>query len=297
LRWSTITVTYNSESLVGAFSKTVKDFDNVVIVDNNSTDKTIARLREELPDATLLPQSTNKGFGPANNVGLHSLATGSLYALFLNPDCHITQNDIFKLISTLQERPDAGLVCPVIKQRHDERPRIKTKNYAIGYKGSQVTELPDEHIEKLPRLVENGCIDGACFMVDVAKFKSIGGFDDDIFMYFEEDDIGFRMAQQGFAILINTESTAIHAGGKSTTNTLRVKIRRAYHYRWSKYHLISKYDAPHRRLIKVIKDVVVAPIRCAWYALTFDKARLTTSLGWLLAALDGLLLTKFFRFL
>lgn len=297
LQWATITVTYNSESLVETFCDTVQKFDNVVIVDNNSTDKTVAHLHEKLPQATVLPLNKNLGFGPANNVGFKQLNPTIGYALFLNPDCHITRDDILQLISTLQSRPDAGLVCPVISPGHGIRPRIKIKNYAMGYKNATVTELPEASIDKLPRIVENGCIDGACFMVDVEKFKSIGGFDDDIFMYFEEDDIGLRMAQHGFAILINTESTAVHAGGKSTTNTLRVKIRRAYHYRWSKYHLISKYEAPYKRFFKASKDVAIAPVRCAWYALTFDKVRFTTSLGWLLAALDGVLLTRFFMFL
>jgi N-acetylglucosaminyl-diphospho-decaprenol L-rhamnosyltransferase len=290
-----VSVTYRSSAMLEFFCETVGQFPNVVVVDNHSQDGTPEHLRRLLPQATVVSLDSNIGFGPANNVGLKKVGAEILYVLFLNPDCRIEQSDVLRLIQALKQHPEAAVVSPVMHDGDGAVIRPRLRDYKQGYRHSSAREF-DGDIDR-PQVISGVCIDGACFLVDAARFRAVGGFDDRIFMYFEEDDIALRMAKHGFAVLLDTSSNATHLRGTSTRNTMRVLIRRAYHFRWSKYYLTNGHVGALSRLGEVARYLILSPLRLAWYALTMDKLRLARSVGWFLASVDGIFLTRLFRFL
>jgi len=290
-----VSVTYNSSALAEYFAETVTPFPHVIAVDNNSADGTAGKLKQLLPCATVICNADNLGFGPANNVGMRAVAPSVPYILFLNPDCKIAPADVIQLIRTLQQHPDAAIASPVMHDGSGEVVRPKTRDYSMGYRQSRATEI-DQDLSQ-PQVHRGVCIDGACFLVDAAKFRAVGGFDDQIFMYFEEDDIALRMARHGFAVLLDTAARATHLRGTSTRNTMRVQIRRAYHFRWSKYYLTNAHLGPSSRLVEVTRYMVLSLPRLVWYALSADKSRLARSIGWFLASIDGIFMTRLFKFL
>lgn len=290
-----ISVTFNSENLAEFLAATAGPFPNVIVVDNASTDGTVAKLEQLLPGRVILRNTRNIGFGPANNVGMQAVPAHVPYILFLNPDCRIEPTDVIQLLQTLMAHPQAAIVSPLMHDGSGDVIRPKLRDYSKGYRLSRATDC-DADLSQ-PQVIGGVCIDGACFLVDAAKFRSAGGFDDRIFMYFEEDDIALRMAKRGHSVLLNTCARATHLRGQSTSNTTRVLIRRAYHYRWSKYYLTDAHLGSARRRIDVARYLLLSLPRFVWYALTMDKQRLARSIGWSLASIDGLFMTRLFRFL
>jgi len=287
-----VSVTYRSSALLGFFCDTVGLFPNVVVVDNNSQDGSPEQLKRSLPQASVISLDQNIGFGPANNVGMRTVAPSVPYILFLNPDCRIAPADVIQLINTLRKHPEAAVVSPIMLDGSGETVRPKRRDYSQGYRQSVACEI-EEDID-LPQVISGVCIDGACFLVDAQKFRDVGGFDDRIFMYFEEDDIALRMAKHGHSVLLDTSAKATHLRGTSTQNTMRVLIRRAYHFRWSKYYLTNGHVGANSRLNEVARYLVLSIPRLIWYSLTIDKSRLARSIGWFLASIDGIFMTKIF---
>src|SRR5689334_9754512 len=82
----------------------------VVVVDNDSPDETVAVVNGHLPANGRLVQQANVGFGAGNNAGVHALTTPVDAVLFLNPDAAIEPDDLRTLLSHLEADPRLGMV-------------------------------------------------------------------------------------------------------------------------------------------------------------------------------------------
>ena len=87
-----VVVTYQSAHCLARLGALLGKAPNVVVVDNASTDGTAAAVAQHLPQAQLIHNRHNTGFGAANNAGLAEVRTP--YALLLNPDCEVTTDAI-----------------------------------------------------------------------------------------------------------------------------------------------------------------------------------------------------------
>jgi len=75
----------------------------------------------------------------------------------------------------------------------------------------------------------------------MSAFRALGGFDDAIFLYGEDDDICMRMAAAGHALVHVVGGRVVHAGGKSTSPSPRLEWCKAWHQGWSRMHLEAKH--------------------------------------------------------
>ena len=80
-----VIVTYNSAHCVPALASGLRSVPRIIVVDNASDDGTVSSIRSQLPQALVLANAVNLGFGAANNRALQQVPTR--YALLLNPDC------------------------------------------------------------------------------------------------------------------------------------------------------------------------------------------------------------------
>jgi N-acetylglucosaminyl-diphospho-decaprenol L-rhamnosyltransferase len=287
-----ISVTYESMGLADFFYKTASLFQNVWIVDNCSEDETEIYFKKQLPNANFIKLSKNFGFGFANNVGFNESLKNCSYALFLNPDCSIKRNDILGLLRALKNETNAVIACPVIFDQHGRADSVSLRDYGKGYSHKVIDKILFS--EELPELIEGACIQGSCFLVDSKKFQKIGAFDDKIFMYSEEDDISLRAINSKFNILVNTKCHAVHLGGASSKQSIRLSIRKSYASKWSIYYMTEKYISPKVRLIAVFKTMIFSPFAIVGYILLGRKANLIKWIGWFAASIDGVFLTKIF---
>src|SRR5690606_28048723 len=89
----TVIVTYNGMKWIGDCLESLCQssiLSNVIIVDNNSEDNTVGYLKEKFPEAVILPQNQNLGFGKANNLGIsYALENGADFVFLFNQDARI----------------------------------------------------------------------------------------------------------------------------------------------------------------------------------------------------------------
>lgn len=109
---SVITVTWNALELIGEQIQSVQlGCKNIscqqIVIDNNSTDNTVALIRSQFPTVQVIANTENKGFGPANNQGL-SFSIGE-FLLFLNPDMRVQEGSLDHIFAWMKQHPDVGI--------------------------------------------------------------------------------------------------------------------------------------------------------------------------------------------
>ncbi len=198
-------VTYNSaEDLPGLLDSLRRQNGvswELLVVDNASHDGTIDTLSRLAPEAHLIRNASNRGFGAAHNQNL-PLCRGRCVVL-LNPDLTLEDGALAALREYLDAHPNTAIVGPALL--HDPLTRWLPP----------ATEYPGEHLAVLPgRPLTAGIawVSGACFAIRADVFRDLGGFDEDYFLYAEEVDLCYRATQTGWRIGYAAQPKVRHAG-------------------------------------------------------------------------------------
>lgn len=186
------------QCLKGLLARPLEFTNEVIVVDNCSSDGTAAMIREEFPSVRCIENARNAGFAGGMNVGLRD-AQGR-YLLMLNPDIAILGNAIERMHRFLEERPDAGMCAPRLLNP-DGTVQFSCRRFptpsVITFRRSPLGSFPFAQ-RALRRFLmidwdhaSNGPVDwalGACLMVRRSAMESVGLFDERFFLYFEDVD-------------------------------------------------------------------------------------------------------------
>ena len=249
----------------------------VIVVDNNSADKTPEQIRRHSPWAKVVEMGDNAGFAKANNVGM-KMAKGDVI-LILNPDTIICRETLCKIVDHFKRHENSGAIgVRMVNGRgrylgESKRgytnlatsffklsglwhlaPKSKTLNaYYIGNVG-------EREICKAPIL------SGACMAFTREKYEKVGGFDEGYFMYSEDIDLSWRMDRASTdGNIYRGDIPIIHFKGQSTPRK-RKYIESFY---WSMQRFAEKYEFPrHGAVVNAITTIgikvafVFALVRC-----------------------------------
>lgn len=193
----------------------------IIVVDNNSGDDSIKYIGEKFPNIKIVESKTNLGFGKGNNIGVEN-STGD-YLVLLNSDVFIKNTDINLLLSSFEKKGDIGFLgCKVLNQDgtiqsvgYDFPSFLNEIKINILFWNYKFIKNIRYKTYKNKGLFSTDWISG-CFMVcKKDTYKSIGGFDESIFMYSEDLDICSRANNLGMRNYVNDEVSVYHLHGKS----------------------------------------------------------------------------------
>lgn len=252
---SYLIVTWNNADIIGECIDTLfaySAWDNeVIVVDNDSSDGTAQVIRERYGDKVkLIEAGANLGFSKANNLALEH-ATGD-YIFYTNPDVVFIEDVVTSMKKVLDERPDVGVVSPMLLYR-DLSYQVSTCNYPgaakVFWDDMQMYKLlPDrlkaKYAQAQYRKGGDRFVDwtyGAAQLCRAKDVRAIGGYPDEYFMYGE--DAAFCMAmlsKTGKKTWYLGSSRLIHLGGYSEAKVLNSKkplyVTRANLYFVRKYY-------------------------------------------------------------
>jgi GT2 family glycosyltransferase len=191
--------------------------EQLILVDNGSTDGSVAFLRELFPSLQILEAGRNLGFTGGNNLGA-AHARGELLAL-LNSDAVADARWLETLSATLERNPQAGAAVGKILMA--ERPGHIDQAGALfnnlgNYWGRGYTEPDEGQFEEECEVAGITCCAG---MVRKAALEREPLFDESIFMYGEELDLTIRLRSAGWSILYTPHAVVRHGGMKSVQAT------------------------------------------------------------------------------
>ncbi len=255
-----VIVSYESAAVLGACLKSIPQGHKVIVVDNASRDAS-AKIAADA-GARVVRNHSNFGFGRACNIGAHHLSAS--HVLFLNPDAILGKETLTQLQQAIQRYPEAGAFSPKIVLPHGER----SFRYASHMEDQGSRYVSPEEVPMGDCCVH--FIDGAAMLCNRKVFLSLGGFDEDLFLYYEDDDLSFRM-KNARRSLIYVPSAVVHHQKKCSSNpSLRLDYRRAWHETRSRIIVSNKHalsfdkDAYRRRaLIRLLRAALGVNVKKA----------------------------------
>lgn len=218
-------------ALTALFTTTHTSTCQVIVVDNASSDDSVAMVRQRFPNVTLLVNEENVGFGRANNQAL-VLAEGR-YILLLNTDAFVHDGAVDGMVAFMDAHPDAGSVgCRLYYEDGSLQrscfafPTLATELWNALFLDKlfpksrffgryQMTYWDMNDIREVDSLM------GACLMVRGEVVKRIGLFDEQFFMFSEEIDLCYRLQQKGLKNYYLPMVSATHLWGGSSRRIRR----------------------------------------------------------------------------
>ena len=228
-----ITVSFNSVAPLQAMLKTVPEHCRVVVVDNASEDDSVKVAEQS--GATVIVNDENVGFSRACNIGANAARTE--YLFFLNPDTELEPNTIDELCHATQRHPYASAFAPVLLSQSGV-PVLMSKSVLVPQKRWLPRELPDTDFE-VPAIL------GAAIFVSKRIFEEVGRFDENIFLYSEDDDLSYRLRKQLGPIMIIRSAQLMHLGRRSTSVGNSLAGFKRYHFHRSRVYVVRKHGVPY----------------------------------------------------
>ena len=259
-----IVVTYNSALHIGATLDALLEDPSrpveIIVVDNASTDAT-AQVVSERP-VQWHPLDTNSGFGVAVNAGV-AIASQATVAV-INDDITVTPGWLPPLVHALAT-PGVGAAMATIELA-DKPGHFNTSGGAVSVSGlAWITDLGVEVPTDEPGVVDVPFPSGAAFAVRRDTWNRLGGFREDLFMYHEDTDLGWRLRMLGMRTVRVPGSVVRHhyEFGRHPAKMRLLERNRlrivATNYRRSTLALLAPVLLMHE------VGVVVVAIRDGWF--------------------------------
>lgn len=235
-RITAVLITYNSASVIGAALEGLKACERTIIIDNGPLDETAHIARTIIPDMQILRPDQNLGFGAGIN--LAATMAGTEFLLIVNPDTSATPEAIATLVSAADAYPQAAVIAPL-----HENPRGGTVlSFGPDPLRGNLPPAPDGFLPEGPLCAET--LSGAFLLIRTAAFKAAGGFDDAIFLYYEDTDLCRRLRQAGYSLIVEPGSRVQHMGDASSPNSTAVSRIKELHMVWSRAYYLAKHQSP-----------------------------------------------------
>lgn len=190
---------------------------DVVLVDNGSTDGSAAQLLAAHPHIKLLRSPHNAGFTGGNNLGMqYALKEGYELVLLLNNDTFVSPGFLQSLQQYLELNRNVAAVQPRIFFHHDRNKLWSAGSYynkVLGFTYTRGLNKANQPAYDTPAAVD--WISGCALMVRSVVLRQTGLFDPNMFLYFEDADLSFRIRKAGYGLAYVPESVIYHIAGAS----------------------------------------------------------------------------------
>jgi len=218
-------VNWNVEDMLkaclGSIYANTKDISfEVIVVDNNSSDGSVQMIKADFPQVTLIENKVNAGFTKANNQAIKISRGWNI--IFLNPDTEIIGNALNKMVSFLNSRRNYGaLGCKLLNtdgslQRSCRTfPTLEAMLYSALFLDSLFpkSRLFNKYFMTWWDFNEIMEVDqpmGSALMIKREILNKVGLFDENIFIWFDEVDLCYRIKEAGYKIFFTPEAQIKH---------------------------------------------------------------------------------------
>ncbi len=269
-----VTVTHRSAATIEGFIAALPRGIDLIVVDNAGGDAVPELVAAQAPQARVIRNAVNRGFGAGCNAGIDAATTD--YILLLNPDARLQPGALDALLAAADAWPDAAIVTPAIIAEDGARVRsydASQRRRRLLPRKRQAEPWPEGPV----------CVDFASGAAMLLRRADGLRFDEAIFLFYEDDMICDAARAMGRAVVHVPGAVVAHAGGKSSAPTLRIRARKAFHMALSRQILLARHggqDAPARLLHHAV--------RALGHAVTLRRAKVTEDLAGLAGTLAWL---------
>ncbi len=231
--------------------KSIKNF-KVIIIDNANNAKRKNKIQKDFKIDKYFLNKKNCGFSKAINVCINNCSTD--YLLILNPDCIISEKSINILLESLDKYEDCFMTTPTLLNHNNE----------IEQNASM---FPETGIPKEPINIDGDIccqsVLAAAMMCRTKEIIKIGLFDENFFLFYEDDDLckRIRNLKKSIIQIYNAKAIHIHGQGKSIKNSLKKSFIINYNMTYSELYYFFKIGNHHQKLKTLDKKIVSYSIK------------------------------------
>ncbi len=227
----------------------------VIIVDNASGDGSAEQFKREFADTAervqIIASEQNLGFGGGNNLGARS--AGGEYLFLLNSDAVANPGCVAALREVLKNQPDVGLIAPAVILAETGKLQPGTHGVFPTPRALLTRQTTASDADDL----EPEWISGVAFLARRAEFEAFGGFDESLFMYYEDVDLCRRYRLRGLKAAREPRVTVVHKLGQSGIGNPRHKA--VYYQSQNRYLTLAGYSPLTRLALAGARSAFNAP--------------------------------------
>ncbi len=250
-----IIVSFMSENVIhDCISSIPKDI-KIIIVDNSNDKFFKNKIEKKYNNVHCVLSEKNIGMGAGNNYGLSKIDTD--YGLVLNPDVVLKNDTIDEIIFASNQIDTFSIISPIMEE----------ENYP-NYKMNKV----DNFINKKEKPFKVKSVDGFAMLLNLSRLKKLENFkdeyfDENIFLYLENDDLCKRVIEHGENIYVVPKSKIKHLGAKAVDEKYKyeIELSRNWHWVWSRFYFNKKHYGYLNAFLKVCPIFISATFKMLFY--------------------------------
>jgi GT2 family glycosyltransferase len=229
---SIVIVSFKSDHVIHDCIQSISDQIKIVIVDNSNDENFKKSIEKKYNNVECVLSSINLGMGSGNNLGLKHVKTD--YAMILNPDVVLDNETIQEIINGSKVINSFALLAPLSDD-------VRYPNYKLDKNNLS------SRTDNMPFKVKS--VDGFAMVLNLKKINQIENFtnynyfDENFFMYLENDDLCKRLIDHNENIYVVPKSKIKHLGANAVDHEFKheVELSRNWHWIWSKFYYNKKH--------------------------------------------------------
>jgi len=256
---SVIIVSFKSDHIIHRCINSIDREIEIIVVDNSNNAEFKKYIEEKYENVRCILSSKNIGMGAGNNIGIRN--TNKDFALILNPDVVLEKDAINQMINASKIIDSFSVISPILD-------KIKYPNYKLDNKKNQKFDPINPF--------KVGSVDGYSMLLNLKRLKQLTNFeffDENFFLYLENDDFCKRLQLNNENIFIVPKSKIYHLGGQAVDPKYKKEIElvRNWHWMWSKFYYNNKHYGYLNATIRILKNLISAIIKSFFYSIIFDS--------------------------
>ena len=280
-----IIVTFKSNHVLHECIESIGGLIKIIVIDNSNDKEFKKDIETKYNNVRCILSEKNVGMGAGNNLGIKHIDTN--YAFILNPDVILDSDTIDEIIESTKKIDSFAVVAPIEKNEN-------FPNFKLDRKKKQLFN------DVNPFKVQS--VDGYAMLLNVERlsklenFKKNNFFDENFFMYLENEDFCKRIIDLNEKIFIVPKSKIKHLGGKAVDQKYKeeVELSRNWHWIWSKFYFNKKHHGFFIALINGLPTFFSAVFKFLLYSITNDRIQKNIYLKRISGFLNALLGKKSF---
>ena len=290
MKVAVIIVNYNDSYDLTKYVQIITKYDiinRIVIVDNNSSDANEIEKLKTLEDSktSVIKAERNGGYDYGNNIGIKYLEKNNEkfdYYIISNPDIEISEDAIRHSLEVIDNDEDIGIIAPRMYNKNNKpirRSSWKIRTFGLDiihstrlleilfYKKLRNGEYLEKDYEN--EILEVEAISGAFFIIRAELLKQIGYFDENVFLFYEEDILAQKIRQSGYITVSLNSERFIHYESQTIGKTFNYykKIKQLfiskmyYHKKYNNINVFQEFIFYFLNICRKLELLIEIPVR------------------------------------
>ena len=255
---SIVIVSLKSENVIHQCIKSIDQNIPIIVVENSNNKRFKEDLESKYRNLQCILSQSNIGMGAGNNIGIKLAKTD--YVLILNPDVTLLSNTLNEIFLASKKIEEFSILSPISSD-------INYPNYGMFDKRNKI------HVDESPFKVDY--VDGFAMLFNKNKFKGEYYFDENFFLYLENNDLCLRTKRSGGSVYVIPSAKINHIGAKAVDEKFKeeIELSRNWHWVWSRYYFNKKNFGFFKALKECLPTYISSIFKFVFYFFMNDKLK------------------------